>query len=196
MLFRFLLLSEIRKDTCMLSADELKFIFLCMLPSKGDTKYIFFSRTSSSFSDPSEALQSLPTYFKGAFFYLAAWTPGIAWCLTITLHCPNWFCFLLLIFSSARGEGGGGALLACTERCKDQVWVRRSVGFFFASTPIFRHINKWHACSRTPAICSAQGKVRILPTHLFVCWPSLHLLTTYILKHISVHPRQAAIGVN
>lgn len=71
LLFRFLLLSEIRKDTCMLSADELKFIFLCMLPSKGDTKYIFFSRTSPSFSDPSEALQSLPTYFKGAFFYLA-----------------------------------------------------------------------------------------------------------------------------
>lgn len=85
-------------------------LFPCMLPTKGDTQHIFSSRISScSFSHPSRALQSLPTYFRGAFLYPAAWTPGIAWCLrvtsgrlTITLHCPN--ILFSSFFSSSRDK--------------------------------------------------------------------------------------------
>lgn len=105
-------------------------LFPCMLPTKGDTQHIFSSRISScSFSHPSRALQSLPTYFRGAFLYPAAWTPGIAWCLRVT---------------SGR--------------------LSTRQGTYFANT------------------------------HLFVRWPSLHLLTTDVLKHACVHPRQAAVG--
>lgn len=153
-------------------------LFPCMLPTKGDTQHIFSSRISScSFSHPSRALQSLPTYFRGAFLYPAAWTPGIAWCLrvtsgrlTITLHCPN--ILFSSFFSSSRDKyqvfiAMGFCWPARTdEKIKSE--LAEVVCFFFAPTPIFRHTNKWRVCSRAPVICSAQGKVRILPTHTYL----------------------------
>lgn len=80
---------------CMLSADELELYFYACCHQR-EIQNTFSSLELLPFPSVIQALQSLPTYFKGAFFYLAAWTLGIACCrmatsgcLTITLHCPN-----------------------------------------------------------------------------------------------------------